>query len=112
MNDNGSNGTTIISFIPDFLTSRYFMNGEEMDEVKEEKDLGVLIEDTMKPSKQCTAAAKAANFALGQIQRAFHYRKKTNLIPLYKTFVRPRLEHAVSAWSPWLESVIKCLEKI
>ena len=91
---------------------RYFLNGEEVEEVKEEKDLGVLIEDTMKPSKQCLAAAKAANFALGQIQRAFHYRKKSNLVPLYKTFVRPRLEHAVAAWSPWLESDIKCMEKI
>ena len=83
-----------------------------MEEVKEEKDLGVLVEDTMKPSKQCNAAAKSANFALGQIQRAFHFRKKINLVPLYKTFVRPRLEHAVSAWNPWLESDIKCLEKI
>ena len=91
---------------------QYFLNGEEVEEVKEEKDLGVLVEDTMKPSKQCNAAAKSANFALGQIQRAFHFRKKINLVPLYKTFVRPRLEHAVSAWNPWLESDIKCLEKI
>ena len=66
----------------------------------------------MKPTKQCAAAAKAANFTLGQIQRAFHYRKKEYLVPLYKTFVRPRLEHAVAAWNPWLESDIKTLEKI
>ena len=91
---------------------KYVMNGEELESVKEEKDLGVFIEDTMKPTKQCAAAAKAANFALGQLQRAFHYRKKSNLVPLYKTFVRPRLEHAVAAWSPWQESDIKCLEKI
>ena len=30
---------------------------------------------------------------------------------VHKTFVRPRLEHAVAAWSPWQESDIKCLEK-
>ena len=91
---------------------QYFLNGEKVEAVKEEKDLGVYIEDNMKPTKQCAAAAKAANFALGQIQRGFHYRKKANLVPLYKTFVRPRLEHAVAAWSPWLESDTKCLEKI
>ena len=91
---------------------KYYLNGEEVEEVKEEKDLGVYIEDTMKPTKQCAAAAKAANFTLGQIQRAFHYRKKEYLVPLYKTFVRPRLEHAVAAWSPWLESDIRSLEKI
>ena len=91
---------------------KYFMNGEEVEAVKEEKDLGVYIEDSLKPTKQCAAAAKAANFTLGQIQRAFHYRKKEQLVPLYKSFVRPRLEHAVAAWSPWLESDIKSLEKI
>ena len=91
---------------------KYFLNGQEIEAVKEEKDLGVYIEDSLKPTKQCAAAAKAANFALGQLQRSFHYRKKAHLVPLYKTFVRPRLEHAVSAWNPWLEADIKCLEKI
>ena len=66
----------------------------------------------MKPSRQCAAAAKAANFALGQLQRSFHYRKKEYLVPLCKTFVRPRLEHAVAAWNPWLEADINSMEKI
>ena len=91
---------------------KYFMNGEEVETAKEEKDLGVYIEESLKPARQCAVAAKAANFTLGQIQRAFHYRKKEQIVPLYKTFVRPRLEHAVAAWSPWLESDIKSLEKI
>ena len=43
---------------------RYFLNGEEMKPVKEEKDIGVWIEENLKPSKQCATAAKAANFAL------------------------------------------------
>ena len=30
----------------------------------------------------------------------------------YIRFVRPRLEHAVAAWNPWLESDIRNLEKI
>ena len=33
-------------------------------------------------------------------------------MPLYKSFVQPRLEHTVAAWSPRLESDIKSLEKI
>ena len=90
----------------------YFMNGEEVEAVKDEKDLGIHIEDTMKPTKQCAAAAKEANFTLGQIQSAFHYRKKAYLVPLFKTFMRPRLEHAVAAWNPWLEADIKTMEKI
>ena len=46
------------------------------------------------------------------MQRSFHYRKKEYLVPLYKTFVRPRLEHAVAAWNPWLEADINSMEKI
>ena len=33
-------------------------------------------------------------------------------MPLYKTFVRPKLEFAVSSWNPWQEGDIKALEKV
>ena len=91
---------------------KYFMNGHELKEENDEKDLGVFVESNLKPAKQCTTAAKSANFALAQIQRAFHYRKKDYLVPLYKTFVRPKLEYASSAWNPWLEKDKKQLEKV
>ena len=92
--------------------ARYRMGGEEVGEATEERDVGVWIEANWKPSRQCAAAAKSANFALGQLQRAFHYRRKTNLVPLYKCFVRPRLEFAVAAWSPWMEKDVKILEQV
>ena len=59
--------------------TEYQMNGIKMEAVSEERDLGVIISSTMKPANQCAAAAKSANFALGQILRAFHYRKKAYL---------------------------------
>ena len=34
------------------------------------------------------------------------------MIPLYKCFIRPKLEFAVSAWSPWTEHDRKTLEKV
>ena len=66
----------------------------------------------MKSGKQCAVAARSANFTLGQIQRSFDYRNKKTLVPLYKTFVRPKLEFAVQAWSPWREGDKKVLEKV
>ena len=90
----------------------YSMKGDKIVEANEEKDLGVWVEASMKPGKQCATAAKSANFALSQIQRAFHYRKKSCRVPLYKTFVRPKLEFVSSAWSPWLEQDKKQLEKV
>ena len=90
----------------------YVMGGQQIGESKEEKDLGVWTESSLKPGKQCAVAAKSANFTLGQIQRSFHFRSKKNLVPLYKTFVRPKMEFAVQAWSPWQEGDKKTLEKV
>ena len=91
---------------------KYYMGEEQIGETGAEKDLGVWVEESMKPARQCAAAAKGANFALGQLTRAFHYRRKSNLIPLYKTFIRPRLEFAAAAWNPWTETDSGVLEKV
>ena len=71
--------------------------------MKEEKELGIWVDETLKPGKQCDNAAKKANCILGQIARNFHYRTKGVLVNLYKTFVRPHLEQAAAVWNPWLE---------
>ena len=102
----------IMHFGRDNIRHKYFMNGTQLEEVEEEKDLGVWVETSMKPNKQCDTAAKKANFVLGMIIRSFHYRKSTTLVPLYKTFVRPLLEYAVAAWCPWHEKDIQKLEKV
>ena len=75
------------------------MGGAELT-VTEEGDLGVLVDSSLKPSTQCQTAAKNANRVLGMIIKSFHYRTKNTLIPLYKSLVRPKLEHEAAAWSP------------
>jgi ribonuclease P/MRP protein subunit RPP40 len=47
-----------------------------------------------------------------QITRAFHYRDRNTFISLYKHHVRPHLEFAVQAWSPWTHQDKETLEKI
>ena len=90
----------------------YFMNGTKLEEATVEKDLGVWVHNSMKPSTQCEYAARIANVTLGKILRSFHYRKTSYLVPLYKTFVRPQLEYAAAAWSPWLQKDRDALEKV
>ena len=91
---------------------QYVMNRVEIGTTTEERDLGIWVTDTMKPSHQCAAAAKAANGALGLLLRSFHFRRKSNLVPLFKSFVRPRLEFGAGAWSPWTETDKKTLERV
>ena len=90
----------------------YEMSGEKLEEVVEERDLGVWTSNSMKPAIQCERAAKSANRALGMMLRAFHYRTKETLIPLYKTFVRPILEFGGAAWCPWTAKDEETLEVV
>jgi hypothetical protein len=88
------------------------MDGTALEVTKEEKDLGVIIADNLRPAAQCAKAAKTAQFVLGQITRAFRYRDKSVFIQLYKQYVRPHLEFAVQAWSPWHQADKETLEKV
>ena len=90
----------------------YKMGGEKLEEVEEEKDLGVWTHSSMKPTTHCEKAATNANRALGLMLRSFHYRTKDTLVPLFKTFVRSRLEFGGAAWSPWTAKDEETLEAV
>ena len=78
----------------------------------EEKDVGVLVHQSLKPSKQCAKAAGKAKQVLGQMARAVTYRDKNTWLRLYKIYVRPHLEYAVQAWAPWADADKQLLEDV
>ena len=88
------------------------MNGRILDEVESEKDVGVLLHNTFRPSIQCARAAAKANAVLGQLSRGISYRDSKTFIGLYKTFVRPHLDYCAQAWSPWTKADIDVLEAV
>ena len=90
----------------------YTMGGTKLAETVEERDLGVVMTNKLKPSKQCAKAARTAQVVLGQISRAFHYKDRKVFMQLYKQYVRPHLEFAVQAWSPWTGADRDALEKV
>jgi ribonucleases P/MRP protein subunit RPP40 len=55
---------------------------------------------------------KTALAVLGQISRAFQFRDKQTFVQLYKQYVRPHLEFAVQAWSPWQQADKDVLENV
>ena len=71
-------------------------------EVEEEKDVGVLVNKSLKPAAQCKKAANTAMAVLRQLTQNFHFRDRHIFIGLYKQYVRPHLEFSTPAWSPWL----------
>ncbi len=93
-------------------TFKYFILGEELAEAEEEKDIGVLVNKNMKPTTQCKKVAGTAGAVLRKITRNFHYRDKRIFKGLYCQYVRPHLEFASPAWSPWSKADIDLIEGI
>ena len=54
---------------------QYLMNSHVLQEVKQEKDLGIMITSDLKSFSQVTEAYKKANRALGVISRSIQYKK-------------------------------------
>ena len=91
---------------------KYEMEGKELIEVKEEKDMGVIVSSDLKVGKQCAIAGKKGNQILGMIARTFENRGKEIILQLYKSLVRPHLDYSVQAWRPRLVKDIEVLEKV
>lgn len=77
-----------------------------------ERDLGVIIDKSLKFSEQCNRVASTANATLGLIKRNIVSRNKDIITKLYKALVRPKLEYCVQAWRPFLKKDIEKLEKV
>ena len=89
----------------------YTMNDMQIQASDSERDLGIIIDETAKSGLQCAKAAKKGNQVLGQLLRSIQCRDKDVIIQLFKVFVRPHLEYAVQAWSPYLAKDIEILER-
>ena len=90
----------------------YEMNGIKLDKSTCERDLGIKIDQTLKPSNQCAEAVRKAKVSLNSISRAFHYRDKKIFLRLYYQYVRSHLEYSTPAWSPWNIADCQSLEKV
>ncbi len=69
------------------------MDVTTLESVKEENDLGVLIDDELKFRKHVSAAVLKANQTLGIVKRTFDTLNKELLPIVYKHQVRPHLEY-------------------
>jgi ribonucleases P/MRP protein subunit RPP40 len=90
----------------------YRLGNNVLKNCEQERDLGVIINCNGKQSEQCNVAVKKANAILGMIKRNIEFKSKENVIRLYKSLVRPRLEFCVQAWSPYLKKDIDVIERV
>jgi hypothetical protein len=91
---------------------QYSLCGSVLRESTIERDLGIMVDSSMKFTEQCNMAIKNANSTLGLIRRTIKCKSKLIIINLYKALVRPKLDYCVQAWRPYLKKNIDNIEKI
>ncbi len=96
---------------PDFTYS-LGNTGKDIAKVSQEKDLGVIIDDTLSFDQHINEKINTANRVLGTIRRTFSHLDKDNFNQLYKSLVRPHLEFANQIWVPHLKKHTEALENV
>ena len=90
----------------------YKIYDKNLDVTKEERDLGIIIQNDLKCRLQCIKAVNTANIVLGMIRRSFVCKDREIILQLYKSLVRPHLEYCVQAWRPHLQKDIDLIEGV
>ena len=90
----------------------YSMNGTNLAETSEEKDLGVTIDCRLEFDRHIKNIVAKANRTLGMIRIAFTCLNKSMFLNLYKGLVRPLLEYCVQVWSPYKRKYVDLLEGV
>ncbi|BHF70475.1 hypothetical protein SprV_0301352600 [Sparganum proliferum] len=89
----------------------YRLTGKPLQEVSDQKDLGVWITTSLKPSLQFSKVANSAMSILYLGKRALSSFDEDCFAEVFRTFVRPHLEVAIQAWRPWTVKDLGILEK-
>ena len=90
----------------------YSLNNIPLQEVQLQRDLGVLISNTLHPRNHIQQAIKTAYQRLGLIKRCFTSFTPSKTLTLYKSLIRPVLEYGSPTWAPWHQKDISSLDKV
>ena len=76
------------------------------------RDLGIMISENLKWSSHIAKITRESAFISCQIINGFRSNSIWTLMKLYKTYIRPKLEHNCPVWSPSYAKDIRAIESI
>ena len=95
------------------VRSTYYLDGLNLQEVQEIRDLGVTIDNNLTFNSHVDKVVKKSAQMLGFIRRNSRaFRSVHTKILLYNVLVRSQLEYACSAWSPFYSVHSQRIESI
>lgn len=83
-----------------------------INQITEEKDLGVLFSEDLKFTHHIENITSKANSMLGLLKCTFKHWTEEGFASVYRTYIRPHLEYAVQVWSPQGRVNINRIEKV
>ena len=92
--------------------NEYYIKGQKIKEVTEEKDLGIIITEDLKAKRHIAEIVKRCNRILGMIRRSITCKNVEIIMNFYKTLVRPILDYGSAIWNPYQKQDIEKLEKV
>jgi len=91
---------------------QYRLGDEGIEISPTRKYLGVLVDEKLDMSHQCTLAAQKASRILGCIKSSMASRSREGILPLHSALVRPHLESCIQLWSPQHRKDMDLLERV
>ena len=90
----------------------YYLGDDELANVEEVKDLGIIVDSTLKFQKQISGKVNKANQSWGTIKRTFKHMDQHIFKKLFCAQVRSHLEYAIQFWAPYLRKDINKVESV
>ena len=106
------NKTHVLYFGRNNPRAQYRLNNHSLTPVTVIRDLGVMVSESGFVSEHCVSAAARARQLTGIMLRTFRSRKRSVILPILKSIVRPVVEYATPVWSPGLQKDIKEVESV
>ena len=84
----------------DDLNIKYMLKDQKLQKVKEEKDIGVIIDDQLDFESHISEKINKATEMFGLLQKSFNCLDRKTFTCLYKSMVKTHLDYTNSVWSP------------
>ena len=74
--------------------------------------MGVLVCTKLETAAHCSAVCNKLSQTLALLKRIFGRFTETTIPIVINTYIRPTMEYALQAWSPWLQKDIELLQRV
>ena len=94
---------TVLHLGRNYCKYQYRLGHDLWERSSAERDQGVLVDNRLTMSWQCTLVAKKTNGILGCIKRSVAITSRELILLLYSALVRPHLEYCIQFWASWFK---------